>query len=635
VGSISRQATTAVRGRLALLIALASVSGLAVSPAAASAAAAGFGRLSGSGGCLVGPDLASSEQGTSGCGVGKGLVGPGAVAVSPDGANVYVASGTVGATVAASFGSLAILKRDPATGAVTEVSCLSSDGTDGRDGASGACTATPSLLGADGVTVSPDGLAVFVASSYSGSVVAFARNPADGSLTRLGCFQSRPVGGTACPYANVFTGSGALVASADSRSLYVASPAVGSVSTLTAAVAPAAPAPAPTAGEGTPASAPEPTAASIFSAPHTQPLANPCIAANGFDGSCSVGVAVLGLDSIALSPDGKNLYGAAPGSNAVDVFTPDSAGVLTETSCLKANPPPGLCHASRLMSAPTLLAISPDGRNVYGADSANGSSKVDVFTRDPASGALTEASCVDFLAPPKPPESKEEQEEEQHEQSEPGPPDPCTSVPGLRGVAALAVSGDGSAVYAIGSDSAVIFSRDAATGKLTEASCADSEDSRCTSMASLSGVDGAAVSPDGREVYVSAKDAGTLAVFGLGAAVGSGQASASAAGVARVPVVCPRGLRRWCVGRVRLVRAVTSGSAHGRRRAHISRTGAGDSAVFALRPGTHRTIPVRLSAQFVSLLRAHGRLRLLAVVLARPSAGGSGYGRRVTLRLHR
>jgi DNA-binding beta-propeller fold protein YncE len=561
--------------------------------------------------------------------------------VSPDGANVYVVSGNAGSSVAASFGSLAILKRDPSTGGVTEVSCLSSDGTDGRDGASGACTATPSLLGADGVTVSPDGLAVFVASSYSGSVVAFSRNPADGSLTRLGCFQFRPVGGALCPSANIFTSSGALVASADSRSLYVASPAVGSVSTLTAVgtAAPPPPTPAPAPAEGaagsTPAAAAEPTAASIFSAPRSQPLANPCIAANGFDGACSVGVAILGLDSLALSPDGKNLYGAAPGSNAVDVFTPGASGVLAETSCLKVNPPPGLCQASRLMTSPTLLAISPDGRNVYAADSDSGSSKVDVFTRNPSTGALSEASCVDFLAPPKQPESKEEQEEEEKEHSEPGPPDPCTSVPGLRDIAALAVSGDGSAVYAIGSDSAAILSRDPATGNLTEASCADSEDSRCTSMTSLSGVDGAAVSPDGREVYVTAKDAGAVAVFGIGAAVASGHATASAAGLARIPVVCPRGLSRWCVGHVRLVRAVTSSSAHGRVRAHISRTAGGDSAVFALRPGTHRTITVPLSAAFVKLLRAHGRLRLLAVVLARPAAGGSGYGRRITLHLHR
>src|SRR5208282_456403 len=155
---------------------------------------------------------------------------PTAVAVSPDGLNVYVVAGVVGPTVASSFGALAILKREPATGAISEVGCWSSDGTNGVDGASGVCTPTPSLLGADGVAVSPNGLSVFVASSYSGAVVAFARNPSDGSLTRLGCVQSRPVGGAPCEYGNVFSSSGTLAVSADNRSLYIAAPTVGSIS---------------------------------------------------------------------------------------------------------------------------------------------------------------------------------------------------------------------------------------------------------------------------------------------------------------------------------------------------------------------------------------------------------------------
>jgi hypothetical protein len=150
--------------------------GIGAAPASA-ASTAGFGQLSGPGGVF------------------NGLTSPTAVAVSPDGSNVYVVSGTTGATVASSFGALAILKREPATGAISEVGCFSSDGTDGVDGASDVCTAIPSLLGADGVAVSPNGLSVFVTSSFSGAVVAFARNPSDGTLTRLGCFQARPVGG--------------------------------------------------------------------------------------------------------------------------------------------------------------------------------------------------------------------------------------------------------------------------------------------------------------------------------------------------------------------------------------------------------------------------------------------------------
>jgi DNA-binding beta-propeller fold protein YncE len=602
-------------------VVVASISGLALAPAMA-VASAGFGPLSGSGGCLVGP----GEQGTDGCGTGKALIGPSAVAVSPDGANVYVASGKMGSTDATSFGSLVILRRDSTTGAITEVGCWSSDGTDGRDGASGACAPTPSLLGADGVAVSPDGLSVFVTSSFSGAVVAFARNPTDGSLTRLGCFQYLLVGGLPCPYGNVFVSSGALVASADGRSLYIAAPTVGSISTLTAGLT------EPPPGAGSSASTTAPTVASLFGARTTQGLDNPCIAVNGFDGACEVGVATQGLDSLTLSPDGKQVYAAAPGSNAVDVFTPDVAGTLTESSCVKVDAPRGLCSSSKLMRSPTSLAVSPDGQNVYAADSTDGSGKVDVFSRDPSNGALTESSCVDFLPPVKHPEGNEEEEEEQHEAA---PPDPCTSVPGLESVDVLAVSGDGSAVYAIGSDSAVIFSRDRSTGKLTEASCADNEDSRCTSIPSLDGVDGAAISPDGREVYVTAKASGEVMVFGVGAAVTSARASQTTAGLARVAVACPRVLPRSCSGRVMLFRSVAERSVHRGHRDRVRRIGAGGSSGFAIRPGSRASIPVRLSGSSRGLLLARRRLRLMAVVLAKPHAGGSGYGRRVVLRLDR
>jgi DNA-binding beta-propeller fold protein YncE len=609
-------------GRRAKLfaVALAWISILAAAPAMAGASA-GFGPLSGPGGCLVAPGTAA----TGGCGTGKGLVGPSAVAVSADGRSVYVASGTVGSTVASSFGSLAILKRDQATGAVAELACWSSDGTDGRDGASGVCTPTPSLLGADGVAVSPDGLSVFVASSYSGSVVAFRRDPADGSLARLGCFQSRPVGGSPCPYGNVFTSSGALLASADNRSLYIAAPTVGSISTLTARLA------EPTRTGGSSMNGPELTVASVFGRPTSQVLTNPCIAVNGFDGACAVGIATQGLDALTLSPDGKQLYGAAPGSKAVDVFTPDAAGTLTESSCLKVDPPPGLCRAAKLMTSPTRLAISPDGRNVYAADSGGGNGRVDVFNRDPSSGALTESSCVDYLPPERHPENEEEEEPTK---PEPTPADPCTSVPGLASIAVVAVSGDGSAVYAIGNGSAAIFSRNPSTGKLTEASCAETEDSRCTSMPSLSGVNDAAVSPDGREVYVTASNSGQLMVFGVGAAVTTAHTSATTAGVARVGVACPRGLRRSCRGHVTLLRAVAVRT-HGRHKHRVRRIGAGNSGEFALRPGTRSTISVRVSGSSLRLLMAHRRIRLMAVVRAKPLAGGSGYGRRLMLRLNR
>jgi len=617
-----------VRRLLAAIAALASAAGLATLPATA-AAAGGFGPLSGPTGCLGAPGTRSAENGTEGCGEGKGLVGANAVAVSPDGANVYVAAGTTGNTAASSFGAVAILKRDPATGAVTETGCLSSDGTDGRDGASGACTPTASLLGADGVAVSPDGLTVYVSSSFSASVVAFARNPATGSLTRLGCFQGRGPAGSPCPTANVFVSSGALATSADDKALYIAAPTEGSISTLIGgSLTPPPSASAPSA------SGSESSVASIFGLGTTQFFANPCIAVNGFDGPCAVGIATQGLDALALSPDGKQLYGAAPGSNAVDVFAHDATGALTESSCLKVTAPPGLCSDSKLMKSPTGLAISPDGRDLYATDSFGPGGSVDVLSRDATTGALSDASCVDFL-PKETHEEKDEEEEKEESHEPPPPPDPCQSVPGLDNVRVVAVSGDGSAVYAIGSGSAAIFSRDPSTGKLTETSCASSEDSRCTSLPPLRGVEGAAVSPDGREVYVTASASSAVMVFGVGAAVSSAQAATTRAGTASVRVACPAALRRSCSGRVELTRVIAQRATHGRHRAHATRIAAGSSARFTIVPGDHATVRVRLARSARRLLVARGRLRLMAVVRANPSGGGSGYGRRVVLSLVR
>src|ERR1700722_8643323 len=181
--------------RVCLSIASVVLAALLLAPVAT--ATDGFGPLAGPHGCLVAPGQGGSSQGTSACGVGKGLLGADAVAVSPDGANVYVVGGTAGNSVALSYGAISILTREPSTGGITETGCISSDGTDGRDGASGACATEPSLLGASGVAVSPDGSTVYVTSSSSASVVAFSRNPATGALTRLGWFQGAPGPGPA------------------------------------------------------------------------------------------------------------------------------------------------------------------------------------------------------------------------------------------------------------------------------------------------------------------------------------------------------------------------------------------------------------------------------------------------------
>jgi DNA-binding beta-propeller fold protein YncE len=645
-----------------------------------SLATPGFGPLSGSGGCLVAPGASSSEKGTSGCAIGKALVGARAVAVSPDGANVYVVGGVAGANVAKSFGAIAILKRDQATGAISETSCMSSDGTDGRDGASGACAAEPSLLGASGVAVSRDGSTVYVSSASSASIVAFSRDAATGALTRLGCFQATPRQGAPCGAANLFSGARGLVVSADGSALYVASPLEGAVSTLdsaaslrtSAGIVPAAgPPPATTttttssmtttatesgdassAGStsatatgatGTlPAASPRPLASIFSTSLAGTELLNPCIAVNGLDGVCSVGTAIDELSALALSPDGKQVYGAATGSSAIDVFTPDASGVLSQTGCVMAAAPQGMCSSAHQLEHPFALAPSPDGRNVYAAAASSSTAQgrqLDVLTRNAASGALTSVGCIEYQEPPPPPKDKEEEQEEREEEGEEGDhghasaaDSGCAGAAGLNTIGVVAVSGDGSSVYAIGSGAAAIFSRDPATGALSEASCAAQDDSRCTSLPALAGVAGAAVSPDGRQVYVAASESDAVMAFGVGAAVTTARASASSAGLARVSVACPAGLRRACNGRVDLTRALAHTTRlHGHRHVLVRRLAAGRSGAFSIKPGRHATVALRLTPSARRLLRGRGHLRLMAVVRAHPSSGGSGYGRPVSL----
>jgi DNA-binding beta-propeller fold protein YncE len=602
--------------------------------APAGVGAAGFGALSGPGGCVV----ARGEGGSASCTVGSGLVGANSVAVSPDGANVYVVGGRAGNNVSMSFGNLAILKRDQATGAITLVSCLSSDGTDGREGASGACTPSPSLLGADGVAVSPDGLTVYVSSKSSASVVAFSRDPATGALTRLGCVQATPRPGAPCRAANLFSGSRGIVVSADSTALYVAAPVEGAVSTLIGPTAPAS--------SSSPAPARLPVSSIFTTPPAPAFLSNPCVAVNGMDGVCAVGPAMGGISTLALSPDGRQVYGASTASSAVSVFAANAEGALAETGCLKVEAPPGLCATSRQMHSPGNLAISPDGRNVYVGDSVDGNGRIEVLARDASSGQLSDASCVDFLEKPRHEETTENPEEsaeekldrereraKEREEREKAPPDVCQRVPGLNSLGALAVSGDGSSVYAFGQNSAVVFSRDPATGKLTESSCAAHEDDRCASLPSFAGVEALAVAPGGHQVYVVGH--GEVAALGLGAAVTSARAAAARTGSAMVRVACPAGLRLPCRGHVELTRLLAHARRHARHRARVRRIALGASARFSIRPGGQTVVRVRLSSTAVRLLRAHRHVRLAAVVRSDASGGGSGYGRHLMLTLAR
>jgi 6-phosphogluconolactonase (cycloisomerase 2 family) len=88
-----------------------------------------------------------------------------AVAVSPDGAHVYIALG-------GNVDSIAVFSRDRATGEVTFVE-IQADNVDGVDG----------LSNVAGVIVSPDGKHVYARSNVESALTVFRRNAVSGALT--------------------------------------------------------------------------------------------------------------------------------------------------------------------------------------------------------------------------------------------------------------------------------------------------------------------------------------------------------------------------------------------------------------------------------------------------------------------
>jgi DNA-binding beta-propeller fold protein YncE len=425
-------------------------------------------QLAGRSGCLVDRSQAGHR-----CTRVRALRGPSpflgshALAISPDGRNVYVASSRSHA--------IAIFTRAARTGALTQraaaAGCIARNGADG-------CARAVGLPVPNSVTVSPDGKNVYATSVGSNTVVSFRRNRKTGALTQLGnragCIANAATPG--CVTGRALDGPDAVAISPNGKSVYVAAFAGSTLAVLSRK---------PSTGALT---QPSDTTGCIVEVPVS---------------GCTTGLAVGNPEGVVVSPDGSDVYVAAPGSNAVDTFARDtSSGALTQATdgsgCIVEIPLSG-CTTGVQLAGADALAVSPDGAGVYVTSAL--SNAVTAFSRDASTGVLTQldgtsACVIDVLAVG------------------------CSLGRTLKDPEGVAVSPDGASVYvtAFASGALDVFNRNASSGAVTQKSRAPGclvagAVPRCLLGRGLRGASSVVVSPDGRNAYSAAFASDAVGIF--------------------------------------------------------------------------------------------------------------------------
>jgi DNA-binding beta-propeller fold protein YncE len=446
--------------------------------AAGAAAATNLTQKPGPIGCVTETSLGGQ------CEDGAGLVGPSALAVSPDGKNVY--------STDEAWDSVVTLTRNPGDGTLRPVGdpsgCLSSTSSYYPE-----CADGRRLGGASDLAVSPDGKNVYVAAPDSDAVVVLDRDPEDGRLTQSsgndGCVAAAGVSG--CQEGRVIDEPTSVVVSPDGKNVYVGSEGPGGGIAIFKR------------DENTGDLSQESSAAG-------------CVNATGTE--CADGLAeMVGLQTLAISPDGHTLYALSPTRDAVTLYSRDpETGALepesAPTGCIAGAPVDG-CAVAIGLGEPTALAFSSagEGENAYLASERRDA--ILTFDRNPATGALTQkpgtAGCVSNTGMSDPMQA--------------GTTGQCVNGVAMDAIDSIAVLPDGSALYATTreSDGVVVFERapdgtiaqwPGTAGCITDSGFEDTElpwtEGVCEDGRALLAADGVISSADGRYVYTSARYGG-------------------------------------------------------------------------------------------------------------------------------
>ena len=285
--------------------------------------------------------------------------------------------------------------------------------------------------------------------------------------------------------------------------------------------------------------------------------ADGCITVNGMavdapvPGACGNGRAVDTFAygrNIVVSPDERFVYLAAADSNGIAIFSRDpSHGKLTQlagadgcvTTTGASEDGAATCQDGRHLDSINGLALSPDGKTLYGASTGTG---FVIFSVDTVTGKLTQLSMAQGCVT-------------DDGSSEDGA-GTCINGKGVTYSNEIVVSSDGKHVYTVGYDDQTVaaFLRDASTGAVSQLAGLDgciSGDgpARMAPTPALDGVGiegpfGIDISRDGKNVYVGLYDINGLASFSRDATTGKltqlrasldASASTATAPTARVP----------------------------------------------------------------------------------------------------
>ena len=234
------------------------------------ASTGGLSQPAGAAGCIA--------EATTGCATGIVLGAVEGLAISADGSSVYTGS--------ALSNAVAILTRDPSTGALTQA-------TDGSgcivDAPLTGCTTGVQLAGANAVALSPGDKQAYVTSLLSNSVTSFNHGTLTQKQGTAACLVFlRAVG---CSFGRAMSAPEGIVVAPDGKNVYVAAFTTGAIDVLNR-------------NRATGRVAQKPGHAGCL----------------GRSLGCKPARATRGASSVVVSPDGRFVYASAFYSNAVDVF---------------------------------------------------------------------------------------------------------------------------------------------------------------------------------------------------------------------------------------------------------------------------------------------------------------------------